>query len=307
MQITKAITRLCKKNNIWANLLLLFLVIILIKCLMNKSKSAKEGFSQRERYVMKEGLDVFDDFYASYYDDLTFSHSRNNFEIQEIMALSDLTTHSKVLDIGSGTGHHVALLAEHNIPVIGLDNSRFMIDYSKKTYPNLNFRLGSALDTGIYPASSFTHIISLYYTIYYLDDKRKFFNNCMRWLMPGGYLIIHLVDKKNFNPIMPNGMVDFTKNINDSKRYTRTLMELRDHSYTSNLLEGKNEPDIFILKEKFTDKNNMVRENEHTLYMNTQKHILGLAKNEGFIMLGQIDMSAIQYDYQYIYILQKPN
>ena len=129
----------------------------------------------------------------------------------------------------------------------------------------------------------------------------------MRWLMPGGYLIIHLVDKKNFNPIMPNGMVDFTKNINDSKRYTRTLMELRDHSYTSNLLEGKNEPDIFILKEKFTDKNNMVRENEHTLYMNTQKHILGLAKNEGFIMLGQIDMSAIQYDYQYIYILQKPN
>ena len=193
MQITKAITRLCKKNNIWANLLLLFLVIILIKCLMNKSKSAKEGFSQRERYVMKEGLDVFDDFYASYYDDLTFSHSRNNFEIQEIMALSDLTTHSKVLDIGSGTGHHVALLAEHNIPVIGLDNSRFMIDYSKKTYPNLNFRLGSALDTGIYPASSFTHIISLYYTIYYLDDKRKFFNNCMRWLMPGGYLVIHLV------------------------------------------------------------------------------------------------------------------
>jgi len=51
----------------------------------------------------------------------------------------------------------------------------------------------------------------------------------------------------------------------------------------------------------------MVRENEHTLYMNTQKHILGLAKQEGYILLGKIDMSPIQYNYQYIYILQKPN
>ena len=307
MQLTKAIARFYKKNDIWTNLLLSFRVIILIKCLMNKSKPIREGFLQTERYVIKEGPDVFDDFYAEYYDDLTFSHSRNVFEIGEIITLSNLTSHSKVLDIGSGTGHHVALLAEHHIPVIGLDSSRSMINYSKKTYPNLNFRLGSVLDKGIYPANSFTHILSLYYTIYYIDDKKKFFENCMRWLMPGGYLVIHLVDKKNFNPIMPNGMVDFSQKLENTNKYTKTVMELRDHSYTSNLLQDQNEPDIFMLKEKFTDKDNMVRENQHTLYMNTQKHILGLAKQEGFIMLGQIDMSPIQYDYQYIYILQKPN
>ncbi|MHA2082131.1 MAG: class I SAM-dependent methyltransferase [Candidatus Thorarchaeota archaeon] len=274
---------------------------------MNKSKPIKEGFLQTERYIIKEGPDVFDDFYAEYYDELTFSHFRNIFEIGEIITLSNLTSHSKVLDIGSGTGHHVALLAEHHIPVIGLDSSRSMINYSKKTYPNLNFRLGSVLDKGIYPANSFTHILSLYYTIYYIDDKKKFFENCVRWLMPGGYLVIHLVDKKNFNPIMPNGMVDFSQKLGATNKYTKTVMVLRDHSYTSNLIQDQNEPDIFMLKEKFTDKDNMVRENQHTLYMNTQKHILGLAKQEGFIMLGQIDMSPIQYDYQYIYILQKPN
>ena len=56
------------------------------------------------------------------------------FEIGEIITLSNLTPHSKVLDVGSGTGHHVALLAEHHIPVIGLEKSQSMINYSKKTH-----------------------------------------------------------------------------------------------------------------------------------------------------------------------------
>ena len=129
----------------------------------------------------------------------------------------------------------------------------------------------------------------------------------MKWLMPGGYLIIHLVDKKNFNPIMPNGMIDFNQKLNSANKYTKTVMEIRDYSYTSNFLHDQNEPDIFVLREKFTDKQNRVRENKHTLYMNTQKHILGLAKQQGFIMIGQIDMSPVQYNYQYLYILQKPN
>ena len=307
MQITKSISRFYKKNSVWSNLILLFMVIVLIKCIMNRSKPEREGFSQNNRYVIKRDLDVFDDFYANYYDELAFSNKRNIFEIGEIITLTSMSTRSKVLDIGSGTGHHVAMLAEYNIPVIGLDTSRSMINYAKTTYPNYDFRLGNALDKGIYPANSFTHTLCLYYTIYYMQDKKQFFKNCMKWIMPGGYLVVHLVDKKNFNPIMPNGMVDFSQKLSNTDKYTKTVMELRDYSYTSNFLQDQNEPDIFMLKEKFTDKNNMVRENEHTLYMNTQKHILGLAKQEGFIMLGQIDMSPINYDYQYIYILQKPN
>ena len=307
MQITKSILRFYKRNDLWANLIVLFMIVIIIKCIMNKFKKQREAFSQNNSYVIKRDLEVFDDFYTNYYDELAFSNKKNIFELGEIITLTDMSTRSKVLDIGSGTGHHVAMLNEYDIPVIGMDNSRSMINYAKKTYPNSNFKLGNALDKSIYPANSFTHTLCLYYTIYYIQDKKQFFKNCMRWIMPGGYLVIHLVDKKNFNPIMPNGMVDFSQKLLNNNKYTKTVMELRDYSYTSNFLQDQNEPDIFILKEKFVDKNNMVRENEHTLYMNTQKHILGLAKQQGFIMLGQIDMSPIQYDYQYIYILQKPN
>lgn len=307
MKLTKTFSKLYKKNSIWGNLILGVLVIILLRCIFNKFNPIREGFIHKEQYVIKQGPDVFDDFYVNYYDNLVFSYSKNLFEIGEIITISNLSEHSKVLDIGAGTGHHVALLAEHNIPVIGLDSSQAMINYAKKTYPSLNFKLGSALNAGIYPANSFTHILCLWFTLYYMEDKRKFFENCMKWLVPGGYLIVHLVDKKNFNPIIPNGMIDFKQTAANDNKFTKTIMKLRDYTYTSNFLQDDNEPDIYYFKEKFTDKENNVRENEHILYMNTQKHILGLAKLEGFILLGQIDMSPIRYDYQYLYILQKPN
>ena len=56
------------------------------------------------------------------------------------------------------------------------------------------------------------------------------------------------------------------------------------------------------------DKSNHVRQNKHKLHMETQKHILGIAKNIGFILQGKIDMVTTQYQYQYIvFIIQKNN
>ena len=79
MQITKTITKFYKKNNIWTNLILLLFLIILIKCLFNKLTPIREGFSHETKYIIKQGPDVFDNFYANYYDELTFNYSKNLF------------------------------------------------------------------------------------------------------------------------------------------------------------------------------------------------------------------------------------
>jgi len=50
----------------------------------------------------------------------------------------------------------------------------------------------------------------------------------------------------------------------------------------------------------------MFVKNKHKLYMETQKHILSIAKNIGFILQGKIDMVTAQYQYQYMYLLYKP-
>ena len=75
---------------------------------------------------------------------------------------------------------------------------------------------------------------------------------------------------------------------------------------------GKYLCDLILVKESFKesfkdDKTKHVRQNEHTLYMETQKEILGKAKQVGFIMKGQMNMVEAQYEYQYLYFLQKPN
>ena len=54
------------------------------------------------------------------------------------------------------------------------------------------------------------------------------------------------------------------------------------------------------------DGSSNVRQNIHTFYIPTQKYILSLAKDVGFILLGKIDMISVQYEYQYLYVLQKP-
>jgi len=41
--------------------------------------------------------------------------------------------------------------------------------------------------------------------------------------------------------------------------------------------------------------------------MPNHKKIISMAKQAGFIVLGQIDMVRCQYENQFLYILQKPN
>jgi hypothetical protein len=40
--------------------------------------------------------------------------------------------------------------------------------------------------------------------------------------------------------------------------------------------------------------------------MDTQRNILSLAKDAGFKLKGKIDMTTMQYDNQYLYIMYKP-
>ena len=131
----------------------------------------------------------------------------------------------------------------------------------------------------------------------------------MHWLMPGGTLMIHLVDKDKFDPILPAGnpftIVSPQKYADE--RITSSEVVFYDHNYKSNF-DIKPGSDLVIFNEKFKDKNTgKVRKNELELHMPNHKKIINIAKRVGFIVLGEIDMVTCQYDNQLLYILQKPN
>ena len=274
----------------------------------------KEGFAplshppdQDKNFSTKYGTDIYDEFYVDIYDDLVFSKMKDDFEISEFIKSTNPTSASYILDIGSGTGHHVKQLSEYGFKTIGIDNSSAMVTKAKKTYPEITFIQGDVLETLAFQPNTFTHMTCLYFTLYYIKNKRQFFDNCMRWLQPGGFLAIHLVNRDTFDPVIPasSPFSLVSPQHYAKKRITTSKIIFDQFEYKSNFQHNFKENDSG-LHEIFKFNDGKIRKNEHKFYMEPQAEILTMAKNAGFILHTEIDMLKCQYEDQFIYILQKP-
>jgi SAM-dependent methyltransferase len=288
--------------------LALFLILILFfKSIKIPNANGKEGFTQDENFSFKSGKDVYDDFYSEIYDYLVFSNAKDIYEVGAIMKQTTPTTESKILDIGCGTGHHIGKLTENGLDAIGLDISSSMINQAKSIYPNCNFKVGDGLNASLFNFDSFTHILCMYFTIYYFKDKDRFLNNCFNWLMPGGHLIVHVVDRDSFDPILPPGnpLLIISPQKYSQKRITSTKVKFNNFSYAADFDLKENE-DIAIFREKFKFNDGKVRKQEHKLYMESESMIVNRAENVGFIVQAKVDLMKCAYAHQYLYIFTKP-
>jgi len=305
-----------KSNNI--NVLAFkWLIIIGIICLLflllqkfdNKSEN-QEGFTQIEPFVFKRNDDVYDDFYSLIYDDIHKPSLRTDFELEYIINMTEPTTRNSVfLDIGSGTGNTVNELQEAGYQAYGIDKSHAMIDIAEQKFPDIQCKCGDATEPMAFENSTFTHIICNYFTIYQIKEKRTLFTNCNHWLMPNGYLIIHLADRNKFDTITPVGKTALPTNPNRyiSSRITDTIVDFGGFEYKSSYQFNKESENIVSFVEKFQDKETKhVRENEQILYFEPIEVILQMARECRFSLKSKIDMKKnIDDENQYIYILEK--
>ena len=304
----KSIIRYIKKSSPWIKLIILCICILLLINLFKRIESRVETFEDNKpKYTIKT-KDLYDDFYSEIYDELVYNPKKNEYEISNILKKISLPKKSKILDIGSGTGHHVALFNKNGFNCTGIDKSSSMVEKAKKNYPNYRFYNGDILSSITFTGNSYSMISCFYFTIYYIKEKRQFFQNCMYWLEPGGWLALHLVDRNNFDPIIPAGdpFIMISPQNYAKKRITSSVVKFNNFKYRANfkLDEGKS---IGTFKESIKfDKGGKVRENEHTFYMETQKQILSVAKEAGFILKAKIDLTRCLYDNQYLYLLYKP-
>ena len=144
---------------------------------------------------------------------------------------------------------------------------------------------------------------------YYFEDKKRFFDNAFNWLMPGGYLIVHLVDRTHFDPILPPGnpLMYVSPQRYAKERITSTKVKFTDFSYSADFkLDESNDKATFVEKIK-NDGNGNVRKNELTMYMPDIQVITDEAQSSGFTIESKIDLLQCQYEYQYLYVFVKPN
>ena len=229
----------------------------------------KKKDTTRKQITFKTNSDLYDKEYVEIYDTITYDYYRMQKDIQTIVPTT--SKDSYILDIGSGTGHHVDELNKKGIYTIGIDQSSAMIEYSKK---NKNRYIeGNALDMSAFHDESFTHITCFYYTLYYIKNKDQLIYNVYKWLTPGGLFIVHLSKKPTYGT---------NKIVNTKYTYKRTIKENK----------------VF---ETIT-RGNKIRRNEHSFYMETIPFIVQMAQRQGFIVV-----SSEKYDlYNELYVFKKP-
>jgi ubiquinone/menaquinone biosynthesis C-methylase UbiE len=267
-----------------------------------------EGFAQIEKFVLKRDNDAYDDFYAKIYDSIHLPDARIDKELVKILDATSATEDSVFLDVGCGTGCATNALIKSDHTVFGVDKSVAMVNTAKSKYgDSLPVRQGDVCEPMLFEPRTFSHILCLYFTIYEIQDKPVFFTNCRYWLKNGGQLVLHLVDKKRFNTVVPVGhpmLVDNPqKYVNE--RITKTNVDFGDFKYQAKY----DIPEKCIkaeMCETFTDvATQNRRQNDRTLYMEEADDIIKMAQRCGFSLHGRIDMGAIINDeYQFLYILE---
>ena len=298
----------------WFHTLLFVSIIMGCILLFNRRDLSPyyEGFDQEKPFVYKKDSDAKDDFYSEIYDQLQNSNEQNTYILDKTVEMTHPTpNNSSFLDIGSNTGSFVDLLYQRGFKAIGLESSQAMINYSKKRNPKLSLKCGNIEQPMTFDRGSFTHVISNGLTFYEFQDKRTFFQNCLFWLVPGGYLILHLVDPQRFDPIIPGGKPPLLKSPQkySPTRITDTMIDFIDFKYKAAFdFSNWGKDQTVGLKETFTDElTKNVRQNEFSYKMESVQEVLQMAAANGFIVQGQVNLEKCTGDaHQYLIILERP-
>ena len=299
-------------NKMWLRLLFILAFLLVLVIVHNKQNptARQEGFEQNDMFVLRQNGDIYDKFYTEKYDLIMKPEQRSPFEINTVIQMTQPTQDSVFLDVGSGTGHLVNALEYKGYRVYGIDKSPAMVEKCAKEFPNNEIVCKDVADPMVFDHNTFSHILCTGFTIYELPDKEAFFKNCYYWLVPNGYLVLHLADRNKFDPIIPAAMSPSSINNISYKKYTqsritKTMIDFPGFSYSADYSFPKEDTKV-TLTEKFSDKNGHIRQNEQTLYMDSIDAILKIAIRRGFIVHAKIDMSKQNGDEnQYLYILER--
>ena len=276
------------------------LTCVTIYCMSTIGQKTVETMDSQTglRFVSKRGNDIYDDFYANVYDELFFDNPKHDYELELIISKTAPSQTSNILVIGSGTGHYVGSLYKAGYKSRGIDVSQAMINKSSRNYPQCLFTKSSALTSITFSSNKFTHITCMYFTFYVIGNMDLLFKNCMDWLTLDGYLILHLVDRDNFEPTLNIAKTTYTEGSTIISQST-----IKDYSCKTSF--HLNEDNATFTETFKNVNNNSDRINVHEIVMPTLTTIEDNAKSHGFDLKSRTELGAVGYYGQYIYIFKK--
>ena len=272
-----------------------------------------ENFDSFSNYVLKEKPnEIYDKFYANIYTELFGSPTKDYFEIYNIKlyTIDDNTQFKKndinILDLGCGCGKHLEIFNKYKYNCTGLDNSMNMLEKARKITPESKLIKGDFHNKNTFKSREFTHITCLFYSLYYSKEIKTVINNSNFWLKPGGFLCVHLVDPKNFDPVLEkaSGLIPLYNPQKHSKtRVTKTKLKFNKFNYLADwTFDGNNA----TFEENFLfNDNSRHLQNKHSFIIKPIKHYVKNIEKLGFKLIKIIDLTPVNHDKNYIYIFKK--
>ena len=252
-----------------------------------------EGFQQMTRYEVKRDADAYDDFYVDIHDKLYRVADQAKFESEILYSNTQMDGFSRVLDLGCGMGHVVAYLAAKGVgTVVGVDRSEAMVKRQKKLGPSKvdiqRLDEKAMKDPMAFEKGQFTHILALNRELYKQPDKVAFFRKCNHWLIPGGYLVVQVLDPTKLDYVVPLAKTGAYRSKSTNNQSTKTsAIQMIDMEY-KNTYSYEERTKTLKQVETMTDgATGKVRQNEHAFYMDNDA--LQHAQYAGFSVLGEYD------------------
>lgn len=123
---------------------------------------------------------------------LRFADHRTRPGIELMARIPDVAVAS-VVDLGAGTGHLTALLAERwpEAAVAGVDGSPDMVERARTEHPDITW---VAADLTQWEPDGPLDVIYSNAALHWLDDHASLFPRLRSWLAPGGVLAVQMPD-----------------------------------------------------------------------------------------------------------------
>ena len=112
----------------------------------------------------------------------------------DVVSLLDPQAGERVLDLGCGTGHLTAKIAESGAQVTGVDRSAEMVAAARLAYPKLKFGISDA--TNLTFRDQFDAVFSNA-TLHWIHEPEVVLQGVRRALRPGGRFVAEFGGKKN--------------------------------------------------------------------------------------------------------------
>lgn len=283
----------------------------------------REGFTdaiiQKDTYLSNDEL--YDEFYASVYDQLTqnirMTQQKVLWIVNEWKKSGMKMEYIDVLDAGCGTGVGCVALAKMDVrSVLGVDKSKAMLERAKTvTLPQstlsevqkqrVTFRQGDLMNPSALGGGAVTHAVCLYFSIYYLQDKDAFFRNMFLWVKPGGELVVEVVNKYKFDPMLDSASpwMGFSLQKYSKERVTESKVTFDKFEYAGKF--DLQDPGAEF-RETFRFKDGSVRRQRHRFAMPPINEISKMAQSAGWTYTKFLDLTMIGFEYSYLLFFRHP-